>query len=89
MDVFNFTDNTWKERIDMPKKMAHSHLGIASDGRYIYIISGQYGPQCRGPTTSSFVLDTKIKKWSSMPPLPSPRYVSLGEISMFLLESSY
>lgn len=89
VDVFNFNDNKWKEKIDMPKEMAHSHLGIATDGRYIYIISGQYGPQCRGPTAHSFVLDTKTKKWSSMPSLPVPRYVSLSEINMFLIEPSY
>ncbi|KAF3444489.1 hypothetical protein FNV43_RR14181 [Rhamnella rubrinervis] len=80
VDVYNFTDNIWEERIDMPKEMAHSHLGIATDGRYIYIISGQYGPQCRGPTARSFVLDTKTKKWSSLPPLPTPRYAPATQL---------
>ncbi|KAH7532373.1 hypothetical protein FEM48_Zijuj04G0012900 [Ziziphus jujuba var. spinosa] len=80
VDVFNFTDNTWGGRIDMPKEMAHSHLGIATDGRYIYIISGQYGPQCRGPTARSFVLDTETKKWRSMPPLPFPRYAPATQL---------
>lgn len=58
----------------MPKEMAHSHLGMATDGRYIYALTGQYGPQCRGPTAMNFVLDTKTKKWSKFPPLPVPRY---------------
>eukprot|EP01018_Ginkgo_biloba_P011476 Gb_39037 [translate_table: standard] len=35
--------------------------------------AGQYGPQCRGPTALNFVLDTKTKKWSQLPPLPVPR----------------
>lgn len=60
----------------MPKEMAHSHLGMVTDGRYIYIVTGQYGPQCRGPTPHTFVLDTKTKKWHQMPPLPLPRYIS-------------
>lgn len=47
---------------------------MASDGRYIYYISGQPGPQCRGPTASTFVLDTVTEKWESLPPLPAPRY---------------
>lgn len=72
----------------MPKEMANSHLGMATDGRYIYVVSGQYGPQCRGPVARTFVLDTKTKKWSKMPPLPSPRYVgstcSLKTKSMIL-----
>ena len=76
VDVYNFTDNTWGGRFDMPKEMAHSHLGMVTDGRYIYVVSGQYGPQCRGPTARTFVLDTKTKKWSDMPPLPVPRYVN-------------
>lgn len=74
VDVYNFTDNKWVDRFDMPKDMAHSHLGVVSDGRYIYIVSGQYGPQCRGPTSRTFVLDSETRKWDSMPPLPSPRY---------------
>ncbi|KAH9743666.1 hypothetical protein KPL70_003376 [Citrus sinensis] len=72
VDVYNFTDNKWVDRFDMPKDMAHSHLGVVSDGRYIYIVSGQYGPQCRGPTSRTFVLDSETRKWDSMPPLPSP-----------------
>ena len=60
----------------MPKEMAHSHLGMATDGRYIYVVTGQYGPQCRGPTAHTFVLDTETKQWQDMPPLPVPRYFS-------------
>ncbi|CAB4305772.1 unnamed protein product [Prunus armeniaca] len=67
-------------RLDIPKEMAHSHLGVATDGRYIYVVSGQYGPQCRGPTARIFVLDTETKKWSSMLPLPSPRYAPATQL---------
>ncbi|CAH9088738.1 unnamed protein product [Cuscuta europaea] len=74
VDIYNFTDNTWGGRFDMPQKMAHSHLGMVTDGRYIYVVNGQYGPQCRGPTAHTFVLDTDTKKWQNMPPLPVPRY---------------
>ncbi|GAB2253444.1 hypothetical protein Droror1_Dr00006291 [Drosera rotundifolia] len=74
VDVYNFTDNSWGTRFDMPKEMAHSHLGMATDGRYIYIVNGQYGPQCRGATVHTFVLDTETKQWTEMPPLPVPRY---------------
>lgn len=61
----------------MPKEMAHSHLGMVTDGRYIYVVTGQYGPQCRGPTAHTFVLDTETNKWRDMPPLPVPRYFAL------------
>lgn len=80
VDVYNFTDKTWGGRFDTPKEMAHSHLGITTDGRYVYVISGQYGPQCRGPTAGAFVLDTQTKKWQSFPPLPVPRYAPATQI---------
>lgn len=80
VDVYNFTSNTWGGRFDMPKEMAHSHLGMVTDGRYIYIVTGQYGPQCRGPTAHTFVLDTKTKKWQDMPPLPVPRYAPATQL---------
>ncbi|KAL7606103.1 hypothetical protein Lser_V15G17742 [Lactuca serriola] len=80
VDIYNFTSNTWGGRFDMPKEMAHSHLGMVTDGRYIYIVTGQYGPQCRGPTAHTFVLDTKTKKWEDMPPLPVPRYAPATQL---------
>lgn len=55
--------------------MANSHLGMATDGRYIYVVSGQQGPQCRTPPVAeTFVLDTQTRTWDSFPPLPEPRY---------------
>ncbi|KAK8593053.1 hypothetical protein V6N12_045141 [Hibiscus sabdariffa] len=77
VDVFNFSDNTWCARIEAPKYMANSHLGVASDGRFIYVVSGQYGPQCRGPTSVTYVLDTQTREWLDFPPLPAPRQVTL------------
>lgn len=75
VDVYNFSTDSWTESFEIPKDMANSHLGVATDGRYIYIVTGQYGPQCRGPTANTFVLDTETRKWESLPPLPAPRYV--------------
>ncbi|XP_068668891.1 kelch repeat-containing protein At3g27220-like [Aristolochia californica] len=80
VDIYNFPDNTWGGRFDMPKEMAHSHLGMVTDGRYIYIVTGQYGPQCRGPTSRSFVLDTQTKQWSDLPSLPVPRYAPATQL---------
>ena len=77
VDIYNFSDNTWGGRFDMPKDMAHSHLGMVTDGRFIYVVTGQYGPQCRGPTARNFVLDTETKEWRDLPPLPVPRYYLL------------
>ncbi|KAL8098740.1 hypothetical protein AgCh_031467 [Apium graveolens] len=80
VDIYNFTDNTWGGRFDMPKEMAHSHLGMVTDGRYIYVVTGQYGPQCRGPTARNFVLDTQTKQWQDLPSLPVPRYAPATQL---------
>ncbi|PNX73787.1 kelch repeat-containing protein at3g27220-like protein [Trifolium pratense] len=80
VDIYNFDDGTWGGSFDMPKEMAHSHLGMVTDGRYIYIVTGQYGPQCRGPTARTFVLDSETKQWSDLPPLPVPRYAPATQL---------
>ncbi|KAL6838277.1 hypothetical protein ACP4OV_031905 [Aristida adscensionis] len=80
VDIYNFSDNTWGGRFDMPKAMAHSHLGMVTDGRFIYVVTGQYGPQCRGPTARNFVLDTETKEWRDLPPLPVPRYAPATQL---------
>ena len=58
----------------MPKEMSNSHLGMASDGRHIYAVAGQFGPQCRPAASRNFVLDTKRREWGEFPLLPVPRY---------------
>ncbi|KHF98837.1 hypothetical protein F383_19691 [Gossypium arboreum] len=80
VDIYNFMDNSWGGRFDMPREMAHSHLGMVTDGRYMYVVTGQYGPQCRGPTAHTFVLDTKTKKWHDFPPLPVSRYAPATQL---------
>uniref|UniRef100_A0ACD5UQW9 Uncharacterized protein n=1 Tax=Avena sativa TaxID=4498 RepID=A0ACD5UQW9_AVESA len=80
VDIYNFSDNTWGGKFDMPKEMAHSHLGMVTDGRFIYVVTGQYGPQCRGPTARNFVLDTETKEWHDLPPLPVPRYAPATQL---------
>ncbi|URE47666.1 ABC1 family domain containing protein [Musa troglodytarum] len=80
VDIYNFKNNSWGGRFDMPREMANSHLGMATDGRYIYAVTGQYGPQCRSPTNRNFVLDTETKKWNELPPLPVPRYAPATQL---------
>eukprot|EP00249_Psilotum_nudum_P001740 c14391_g1_i1 orf=684-1889(+) len=80
VDVYNLSNNTWGGRIEMPREMAHSHLGMVTDGRFVYILTGQYGPQCRGPTAKNFVLDTKTYTWAELPPLPVPRYAPATQL---------
>nr|XP_043617748.1 kelch repeat-containing protein At3g27220-like [Erigeron canadensis] len=81
VDVYNFTSKKWGESFATPKQMANSHLGMATDGRYIYVVSGQQGPQCRTPPVAeTFVLDTQTRNWEPFPPLPEPRYAPATQV---------
>ncbi|KAJ7520967.1 hypothetical protein O6H91_19G032700 [Diphasiastrum complanatum] len=80
VDIYNLRSNSWEGSIEMPQEMAHSHLGMATDGQYIYAVTGQHGPQCRGPTSLNFVLDIQTKQWSHLPPLPLPRYAPATQL---------
>ncbi|KAG8086703.1 hypothetical protein GUJ93_ZPchr0010g7481 [Zizania palustris] len=80
VDVYNFTSNTWTGRFDIPKEMANSHLGMVTDGRYIYALTGQFGPQCRSSINRNFVLDTETREWHELPPLPVPRYAPATQL---------
>lgn len=75
VDVFDLDKRRWTERFAMPSNMPQTHLGVASDdSRYLYIVGGQFGPQCSPAVASGFVLDTQTRTWGSLPPLPEPRY---------------
>lgn len=80
--VFDMKRRRWEKPITIPEGMAHSHLGVSVEAeRYIYVVSGQRGPQCYPAVCDSFILDTKTSQWSKLPPLPQPRYAPIAEIT--------
>jgi hypothetical protein len=75
VDVFDMKLNRWTKSVHLPQDMAESHLGIISDEkRFIYIISGQWGGQCRPPTRKCFVFDAIKQTFHPFPDLPKARY---------------
>jgi len=81
VDVFDLQRRRWTERIGLAPNVAHSHLAFATDGvRFIYIVSGQYGPNCAPAVRDSFILDTQTKVWRPLPPLPEPRYAATMQL---------
>lgn len=81
VDVFDLVRRRWVDRIPLAPGGAHSHLAFASDGeRFIYIVSGQYGPRCSPAVRDSFVLDLVKKAWRPLPPLPEPRYAATMQL---------
>lgn len=81
VDVLDLETGCWRERFPMPAAMAQSHLAVTTDGsRYIFVVSGQLGPQCHPPTRDGFVLDTRSRRWSELPPLPEARYAATMQL---------
>jgi len=73
--VFDLDREQWVDAIDPPARVAHSHMAVCSDGvRFIYMVSGQLGPQCHPAIPDSFAFDTINGIWRELPALPAPRY---------------
>ncbi len=81
LDIYHLEQERWTESIDLPSGMAQTHLGIAHDQkRYIYIISGQLGTNCRPATTNCFVFDIQTSQFHSFLPLPQVRYAAVVQL---------
>lgn len=81
MEVLDLKRNRWQKPIETPKDMAQSHLALCSDGqRFIYIVSGQFGPQCSPAIRKGFTFDIQNKHWGSLPLLPQARYAATMQL---------
>jgi N-acetylneuraminic acid mutarotase len=83
VDVYNLATNTWSRAADMP--VGITHLGTATDGRYIYTAGGyvtnyQTGQQTHA-STDVWRYDPSSNTWSPFVPLPQAR----GSGAMVLL----
>lgn len=67
--------NSWTRLADMPKPL--THMGVANDGRYIYVAGGYItnlvNHQQTFATTDVWRYDPQANKWSAFVSLPSPR----------------
>lgn len=73
VDILDLNTHTWTKARPLPG--AQTHFGITTDGRYIYLAGGQYGPMLstRG-TAEVWRYDTQTDTWASLPPLPAIRF---------------
>lgn len=75
VEVLDLNEQRWVDSFPMHSDMAHTHVGMVSDGRrFIYAIAGQKGPQCSPAIADCFVLDTQTNQWNKLPALPEARY---------------
>jgi hypothetical protein len=75
IDVFDLEKRRWVDRIAMPANVPQTHIGTAcGEERFIYLVAGQVGAQCRPAVADCFVLDVQTKSWGRLPSLPEARY---------------
>lgn len=69
-DVYDPATNTWTRIADMPEAL--THVGHATDGRYVFLIGGFVGDYSNGmPTTNhAWRYDTQTNTWLALPNLP-------------------
>jgi hypothetical protein len=72
--VFDMATNVWKELAPLPGEAAANHGGIASDGQYIYVVSGQIQRGYGAGTSSSWRYDIARNTWSRFVSLPQIRF---------------
>lgn len=80
-DVYNPANNTWTQIRDLPTPL--THVGIAVDGRKIYLAGGYPGTSNGGQlfaTRNVWRYNIDTNTWSSMPLLPQAR--GSGELSV-------
>ena len=72
--VYDMATRKWTERASLPSAAAANHSGVASDGRYVYVISGQVKPTYGAGTATSWRYDIAANKWQQWVSLPQIRF---------------
>ena len=81
VDVLDLKTGAWNQQFPTPPDMPQSHLAVTVEKeRFVYVVSGQFGPQCRPAVPRSYSLDLATGAWTSIPPLPAPRYAATGQL---------
>jgi N-acetylneuraminic acid mutarotase len=74
VQVLDFATNKWTDLASLPSGAARTHGAAATDGRFIYLVSGQPGAAYGTGTTRSFKYDIATNTWSSFRALPEVRF---------------
>lgn len=73
VDVLDLATRRWSRAADLPN--SQTHAGAATDGRYIYWVSGQIGPlYSTNVTTDSWRYDPTTNQWSKFVRVPKARF---------------
>jgi Kelch motif len=73
-DVFDLEAGRWTPLAPLPAGAARTHGGVASDGKFIYLVAGQPGPGYGEGTSASFRYDIARNAWDTFVDLPEVRF---------------
>jgi hypothetical protein len=79
MQICDIKTGEWSYGPEFPDGFPLSHAGIASDGKFLFVVSGQPGPACEPATDRVWALHLDDMTWEPMAPLPAVRYAPLLE----------
>ncbi len=79
MQVFDLATGVWSYGPPFPPGFPLSHAGVASDGAFLFVVSGQPGPACEPATNRAWALDLLTHEWQAMAAFPAARYALLLE----------
>ena len=76
IEEFDLETEKWGKKIPLPLEAAETHMALAADGDYLYLLSGQKGPTLHPSTRFSYSLDVKTGDWVQLPDVPEGRYAA-------------
>jgi N-acetylneuraminic acid mutarotase len=73
LDILDLNTGRWSRGRPLPG--AQTHFGAGTDGRYLYLAGGQYGPGLSPIGTSeAWRYDTQTDRWTAFAPIPDVRF---------------
>src|SRR5438477_99333 len=79
MQILDIERGTWSYGPALPEGFPLTHAGLATDGRFLFFVSGQPGPACEPASNRAWAFDLEKMAWEPMGPLPAARYSPLAE----------
>jgi Kelch motif/Galactose oxidase, central domain len=79
MQIFDIESGEWTYGPPLPAGFPLTHAGVATDGKYIFIVSGQPGPACEHASNRCWALEIETLTWQRLAPLPGARYAPILE----------
>jgi Kelch motif len=79
MQICDIHTGNWSYGPELPGGFPLSHAGMASDGKFLFVVLGQPGPACEPATDRAWSLHFADMTWQPMAPLPAVRYAPLLE----------